>query len=95
MSGLLMGWLRCCHRSLRNRLRLRQRLLNRLHRRYEPVSPPGHRLDKPRIVGRVAQRFAKLADGDAQGCVEIDESIALPEPLPNALPADNLARILQ
>ncbi len=45
-----------------------------LHRRDEPVPPPGNRLDEPRFVRRVAERLAYLVDCDIQAVGEMPKA---------------------
>ena len=46
------------------------------------------RLDEPRILGRIGERFAQLPDGAVQADIEIDKRLGRPQSLPELLARD-------
>src|SRR5262249_16784116 len=63
--GLWRGGERCPKKSLRGRREDGLRRGSDRHRRDKTIAPPMHRLDKLRVLGRVAQSGPKLPDAIA------------------------------
>jgi len=61
----------------------------------KPVSAPRQCLDKPGIVGGVAQRLAQFVDRRVQAVIKIDESIGRPDRRAQLFPGYYLAGMLQ
>ena len=66
-----------------------------VHGRNEPVATARNRFDKPRSVGRVAERVAQPVDHRVQTVLEVDERVARPEPLPEFLPRNEVPRAFE
>lgn len=65
------------------------------HRSNESVAATGNGLDKPGIIGGVAQNLPELPDATVYGIVEIDVRILGPKALANFLSRDDFAGMLQ
>jgi hypothetical protein len=61
----------------------------------EPVSAARQRLDELRGLGRVAEGIAQSPHGRVQAMLEVDERICRPQPIPERLASDELARLLE
>ena len=65
-----------------------------VYRGDEPVAALGQRLNKPGIVGRVAQRFAELVYCNAQAVIEIDGGVGAPQLVLQGLARNHFAVML-
>jgi hypothetical protein len=65
------------------------------YRSNESVSATGHRLDKARPVGRIAQCIPQPTDRSIEAVVKIDKGIRRPQFAPQLLASDYFARVLQ
>ncbi len=75
-------------------MRLDDRRLVRLHRRNQPIASARQGLDESRGLGRVPKRFAQPLYRRVHSVLEVDECVALPEPLTQFLASDQLAGAL-
>ncbi len=61
----------------------------------EAVASLGERLDVAGAVGGVAEGFADLVDGGAEGVVEVDDRVTTPEAEVEVFPGDDLSGALE
>ena len=66
-----------------------------IYRRDEAIASFGECLDKAGTVGGVAEGFADLVDGGAEGVVEVNDRVTTPETQLELLPGDDLAGVLE
>ena len=88
---------RCIDRGARRRngLGTPYRIGNQLHRRDEPVTTLGQRLDETRVFRGIAEGLAELVHRFVEAVIEIDPGVRRPEPLPQLLAQHDLTVSLE
>ena len=74
---------------------VRRGCMQDIYRRDEAIASFGECLDKAGTVGGVAEGFADLVDGGAEGVVEVNDRVTTPETQLELLPGDDLAGVLE